>query len=358
MQDIQQIPISITPSKQSCWETIDWKNLGFGKFFTDHQFIAEYKQGEWVRKEIVPFGNIPMSPALSALHYGQSIFEGLKAYQTPSGEVRIFRMIDHWKRLNQSAERLCMPAIPQEIFVEGIKELVKLDKRFIPRGEGESLYLRPIYFASDAYVGLRPATEYLFIVFASPVGAYYGEPVRVRFERSYIRATHGGVGYVKTGGNYARSMLATEIAKKEGFHNVIWLDSHHYEYVEECGTMNLFFVINDTLITPPTSGTILEGITRDTVIQLAQRMGWKLEIRKLSKTEILESHHKGNLQECFGTGTAVSVSPIVSIGYDAELIINLPDYHQWNYAPKLQKALENARTGSDIPFPSWITTIN
>lgn len=358
MQTQYSIAIKKKIIPKSRIDEIDFQNLGFGKYFTDHMFIAKYKDGEWKSAEIVPFGDITVNPAMSALHYGQTIFEGMKAYRNIHGEVQLFRPLDNWKRMNKSAERLAMPPVPEEIFMGGLIELLKTDKEWVPYGDGESLYIRPFYIASDNFVGMRPSSEYLFMIFNCPVGAYYANPVKVRLERNHIRATPGGVGYVKMGGNYARSMLATELAKADGYDNVIWVDSHEYKYVEECGTMNIFFVINDTIITPPTSGTILEGITRDSVIQLAKDLGFQVEIRKLSKEEILESYQQGKLQECFGTGTAASISPIVKIGYDQNIDIELNDIKKWNYVPKLQKELHAIRV-SEIPDRlNWIFPIS
>ncbi len=339
-------------------DEVNFQELGFGKYFADHMFVAKYKDGEWISNEIVPYGEISVSPAMSALHYGQTIFEGMKAYRNVHGKIQLFRPLNNWKRMNVSAERLAMPHVPEDVFMGGLIELLKIDQNWVPSGKGESLYIRPFYIASDNFVGMRPSSEYLFMIFNCPVAAYYSNPVKVKFEKNFIRATPGGVGYVKMGGNYARSMLATELAKSEGFDNVIWLDSQEYKYVEECGTMNIFFVINDTIITPPTSGTILEGITRESVIHLAKDLGFKVEVRKLSKEEILESYQQGKLQECFGTGTAASISPIVKIGYDQDTYIQLNEPNQWKFVPKLQKEL-NAIRISEIPDRfNWIFPIS
>lgn len=339
-------------------QEVDFQNLGFGKYFSDHMFVAKYKSGKWVSAEILPYGEIVVSPAMSALHYGQTIFEGMKAYRNVHGKVQLFRPYNNWKRMNTSAERLAMPLVPEEIFMGGLFELLKIDEAWVPSGKGEALYIRPFYIASDTFVGMRPSDEYLFIIFTCPVSAYYANPVKVKLEKNFIRATPGGVGYVKMGGNYARSMLATEIAKSEGYDNVIWLDSHEYRYVEECGTMNIFFVIDDVIITPPTSGTILEGITRDSVIHLAKDLGFKVEIRKLSKEEILESYQQGILQECFGTGTAASISPIVKIGYEQNTEIQLDDVEKWKIVPILQNELEAIRISLKSDRFGWIVPIS
>ncbi len=351
--DIKKSLISKSKIKE-----VDFKDLGFGKYFADHMFVAKYKEGEWISTEILPYGDILVSPAMSALHYGQTIFEGMKAYRNVEGGIQLFRPLKNWRRMNTSAERLAMPPVPEEIFMGGLIELLKIDHQWIPSGEGESLYIRPFYIASDTFVGMRPSNEYLFIIFTCPVSAYYANPVKVKLEKNFIRATPGGVGYVKMGGNYARSMLATELAKREGYDNVIWIDSQEYRYVEECGTMNIFFVINDTIITPPTSGTILEGITRESVIELAQDLGFNVEIRRLSKEEILESYQQGKLQECFGTGTAASISPIIKIGYDENIDIQLDDPKNWKYAPQLQKTLNAIRISAIPDRFHWIFPIS
>ncbi len=337
---------------------VDFHNLGFGKYFADHMFVAKYKNGSWISAEILPYGEISVSPAMSALHYGQTIFEGMKAYRNIHGQIQLFRPLKNWKRMNVSASRLAMPEVPEAIFMGGLIELLKIDQAWVPSGEGEALYIRPFYVASDNFVGMRPSSEYLFIIFNCPVSAYYPDPVKVKFEKNFIRATPGGVGYVKMGGNYARSMLATEIAKLEGYDNVIWLDSQEYRYVEECGTMNIFFVIDGTIITPPTEGTILEGITRESVIELSKDLGFKVEIRKLSKEEILESYQQGKLEECFGTGTAVSISPVVKIGYNETTQIQLSDPQNWTVVPKLQKELNDIRTSKIPDRFQWLFPIS
>jgi branched-chain amino acid aminotransferase len=337
---------------------VNFQDLGFGKYFADHMYVAKYKNGEWISAEIMPFGEISVNPAMSALHYGQTIFEGMKAYRNIHGNIQLFRPLNNWKRMNVSAERLAMPPVPEEIFMGGLIELLKIDEQWVPSGKGESLYIRPFYIASDTFVGMRPSSEYLFIIFNCPVSAYYANPVKVKLEKNFIRATPGGVGYVKMGGNYARSMLATELAKSEGYDNVIWVDSHEYKYVEECGTMNIFFVIDNILITPPTSGTILEGITRDSVIKLAEDLGYQVQVRKLSKEEILESYQQGRLQECFGTGTAASISPIVTIGYDQNIKIQLEEPSKWNIVPKLQRELDGIRISTIKDRFNWIFPIS
>jgi len=297
----------------------DESQIGFGSIFTDHIFLMDYveKKG-WHNPRIEPYADLRLDPAAMALHYGQEIFEGLKAYYGRDGHIYLFRARDNFLRMNRSAERLCMPKINIDLVMEGLKELILLDRDWIPRSPGSSLYVRPTMLATEPHLGVRPSKEYLFYIIIGPVGAYYKEglnPVKIYVEDTYIRAAVGGTGYIKTGGNYAASLLAAEKAKEKGFTQVLWLDACERRYVEEVGTMNIFFVMDDEVITSPLTGSILPGITRDSVIQLLKSWDIKVSERKLSIDEVVEASEDGTLKEVFGTGTAAVISPVGQITY-------------------------------------------
>ncbi len=302
----------------------DPANLGFGIHFTDHMFLMDYKDGKgWHRPRIVPYGDFSLDPASVVLHYGQAIFEGLKAYKGNDGHIRLFRPMENMKRMNRSAWRMCMPQIDKQMVLDAIKELVIIESRWVPEQHGTSLYIRPFLIATEAFLGVRPAKEYLFATILCPVGAYYAEgfnPVKIFVTEKFVRAAKGGVGEAKTAGNYAASLMASEEAKKLGFTQVLWLDAAEKRYVEEVGTMNIFFLIDDVLVTPALSGSILPGITRDSVIHLAKSWGIKVEERPISIDEIIEKADSGQLQESFGSGTAAVISPVGSLYYMGKTI--------------------------------------
>ncbi len=345
--------ISIEKISQSRIKEQDINNTPFGKVFTDHMFVATYLDGIWQKLKIIPYGNIPMSPSLSALHYGQTVFEGLKAYRSSTGNPLLFRPEANHQRINESAFRLCMPPVPEEIFMDGLKELVRLDADWIPTQSGSVLYIRPIYFATDESVGLKPASSYKFIIISCPVGAYYSEPVKLIVTDKYIRAAEGGTGAAKCGGNYGGSLLADKEAKKQGYDNVLWLDGKQKKYIEECGTMNVAFVINDVVITPQLTGTILPGITRDSVLTLFRDMGVKVEERLISIDEVAEAYQKGNLSEAFGMGTAATIAHISTINYQGKDMI-LPPVSERKYAPEILQKLEDIKTGKVTDPYGWV----
>jgi len=313
-------------TKKSRREQTDFENLGFGEVFSDHMLSMEYKDKEWLSPQIIPFGPLQIYPSMCSLHYGQIVFEGLKAFYTRSGAINIFRPQKYHERMNQSCQRLCIPKIDLDLFMEGLKELVRLDKGWIPTKKGNSLYIRPFIFATDNFLGVKISETYSFSIITSPVGAYYKEgmnPVRLITSGEYIRAAKGGLGAAKTPANYAATLLPGEEAKKKGFTQVLWLDGIERKYVEEVGTMNLFFFIDDELATPPLEGTILPGVTRDCVIHLAK--DWKIKVaeRKVSIDEVFEASKKGRLKEVFGTGTAAVISPVGEIQHEGhQLIVN------------------------------------
>lgn len=305
----------------------DWNNLGFGRYYTDHMFIMDYTEGKgWHDARIVPYGPLPLDPATMVLHYGQTVFEGLKAYKTASGEIRLFRPEKNMARLNVSNERLCIPKIDEEFAVRAIKTLVKTDERWIPTAPGTSLYIRPFIIATDAHVGVHPSKTYKFIIILSPVGSYYADglkPVKIYVESEYVRAVKGGMGFAKTAGNYAASLKAQEVAEAQGYSQVLWLDGVERKYIEEVGAMNIFFIIGDEITTPALNGSILPGITRDSTLQLLRAKGYNATERRISAEELYEAYQKGELKEVFGTGTAAVISPVGELLWNGHrMIIN------------------------------------
>lgn len=334
----------------------DVNNVPFGKVFSDHMFIAEYKDGKWHEGSIMPYQDVPMSLALSALHYGQAIFEGMKAYKTATGEINLFRPLENFKRLNTSAVRMAMPEVPEEIFMGGLMELLKLDKAWVPDSETGSLYIRPFMIATDEAIGVKASDTYKFIIITCPAGKYYSEPIKVMVETNYFRAVEGGVGFTKCAGNYGRSLFPTKLAQQKGYQQVIWTDAKTHSYVEESGTMNLMFVIDNILITPATSDTILAGVTRDSVIQLARDWGMMVEERKVSIKEIFDAHKNGKLQEAFGVGTAATIAHIVTIGYEGK-DYDLPPIEARKFSPKIDQALRDIRKGRTEDKFRWILKV-
>jgi branched-chain amino acid aminotransferase len=347
------VSIEVHRTQHSRLPGLDINNLPFGKVFTDHMFIAEYSNGKWEKSHISPYSKLQLSPASSMMHYGQAIFEGLKAYRSDSGEVLLFRPVENQKRLNVSAQRMAMPELSEEIFMEGMIELLRLDQNWVPAGDGRSLYLRPFMIATDDYIGVKPSDSYMFLIIASPVGAYYDHPLKVRVEQSYFRAVEGGVGYVKASGNYGRSLYPSALAKKEGYDQLIWTDGREHKYVEESGTMNLMFVLDGKLITPSLSDTILAGITRDSVLTLARDWGMPVEERRISVDEIGKALADGSLTEAFGTGTAATIAHISHIGYEGK-DHELPALTDKSFSKRVNKALDNIRRGRAADPHGWV----
>lgn len=300
-------------------EKPEMSNLGFGDIFTDHMFMADYEDGKgWLDPRVVPYGNFSIDPAAMGIHYGQEIFEGLKAYCGKDGSIYLFRPEENFKRFNRSAARVCMAQVDRDIFMEGMKSVILQDKEWIPRNQGTSLYIRPAMLATEPHLGVRPAKEYLFFIILCPVGAYYKEglnPVKIYVEDKYIRAAVGGTGEAKTAGNYAASLLAAEEAKAKGFTQVLWLDAAERRYIEEVGTMNMFFVIDNEVVASPLTGSVLPGITRASVIQLVNDWGIGFSERAISIDEVIDAAESGKLTEAFGTGTAAVVSPVGQMTY-------------------------------------------
>ncbi len=351
------VSIEVQKTSQSRINELDFNNLAFGKVFSDHMFIVDFKNNQWGDARIVPYGPVLMSPSTSALHYGQAIFEGMKAYKNDKGEIALFRPLDNHKRINISAERMCMPTIPQEYFLEGLKQLIKMDEAWIPTAPGSSLYIRPFIFGTDEFIGVKPSDTYRFYIFTSPSGIYYNKPVKVLVETNFIRAVEGGVGYVKASGNYGRSLFPTKLAQQRGYDQIIWTDARNHRYLEESGTMNLMFVIDDVLITAPLGDTILAGITRDSVLALARDWKMKVQERKISIDEVIDAHKNGTLGEAFGTGTAATIAPISQIGFEGKDYV-LPDTKDRIFSNRVAQELENIRKGRVADIHNWMYKIS
>jgi branched-chain amino acid aminotransferase len=307
--------ISIRRIEKSGLETLDLSNLDFGKVFCDHMFIAKCENGIWGDSEILPYGPLSLSPASSVFHYGQAVFEGMKAYRSVDGDVQFFRLLDNFKRFNLSSKRMAIPEVPQDIFVGGLKALVEMDKGWIPPHRESALYLRPFIIAVDEFIGVKPANNYWFIIINCAVNAYYNKTLKLKIEENFVRAVKGGVGEAKASGNYAAAMFATQQAQKEGYDQILWTDAKHHKWVEELGTSNFFCVIDQKIITPLPEGTILRGVTRDSVLQLAKHLGYDVEERPLSVDELVGAAKSGALTEAFATGTAAALTAIESISY-------------------------------------------
>ncbi|NQX81148.1 MAG: branched-chain amino acid aminotransferase [Flavobacteriaceae bacterium] len=318
MNIVETSTLKIRKAEESKIGSVDFDNIIFGEIFTDHMFTCKYKDGQWQQSEIVPYGPIMMDPSAKVFHYGQAVFEGMKAYKDEKDSIWLFRPEDNQKRLNISSERLAMPSFPEDKFFEGLEALLKMDKEWIKKGEGNSLYIRPFVIASQSGVSASPASEYTFMIICSPAQSYFSGKkvdIKVLFAEKYSRSADGGVGFAKCAGNYAGQFYPTKLANDAGYHQVVWTDSNTHEYLEEAGVMNVFFRVNDTLLTAPTSDRILDGITRKSVIKLAEDKGMDLEIRPVSVKEIVEAAKNGSLKEMFGVGTAAVVSPIAIFGY-------------------------------------------
>lgn len=335
----------------------DLENPGFGRVFSDHMLEMSYENGQWHSPLIKPYGPVEITPSLNTLHYGQSVFEGTKAYYVDDNTVNLFRPEKNYERMVKSCERLCIPEIDENTFLEGIRTLIKLDKSWVPQKEGNALYVRPFACAWDPIIASRVSETYRFYIITSPVGAYYQRPVKLITSKNYVRAVQGGIGEAKTAGNYAGSLYPAHKAQQMGFDQVLWLDAFEHKYIEEVGTMNIFFLIDDVLITPPLGGTILPGVTRDSVIQLAKSWDVDVEQRRLSIDEVMQAARKGTLQEVFGAGTAAVISPVEAIRHEGELI----SIHKEDRGPlgqKLYDYIYGMQTGKvDDPF-GWVESVS
>ena len=344
---------NITRVETSKLNEMSLENIPFGKYFTDHMLEVDYEDGEWKTAEIKPYQPLLLSPSTAALHYGQAIFEGIKAYKNPDGEAFIFRPFDNFKRFNISAERMAMPHVPEEIFIEGMRQLIELDKSWIPQKEDHSLYIRPFMFSTDEMIGVRPSDKFKFLILLSPTGPYYNAPMRIYVEEQYVRAVPGGVGYAKAAGNYGAAMFATSEAKKKGYDQVLWTDAFEHKYVQECGTMNVFFIIGNTAITPDLqAGTILEGVTRNTTIVLLKEMGFTVEERPLNIDDIVDAYNAGILYEVFGTGTAATISMIKELRYK-DFVMHF-DVDKWQTAPEVKRRMGAIKEGRSVDKYDWM----
>lgn len=346
--------IKITKTEHSTLSQLDFDNIPLGKIFTDHMFICDYENGKWQNPRIEPMHTIATHPATMALHYGQAIFEGMKATLNSDGEPLLFRPKKNAARLNTSAVRMGMPELPEEIFAEGLKQLVSLDREWIPKKKGSAMYLRPFMYATEHFIGMRAATSYKFLIICSPAGPYFSERIRLFAEKKFIRAAHGGTGEAKAAGNYAAAILPTENAKAKGYNQILWLDAAEHKYIEEVGTMNIFFKINGKFITPRRDGSILDGITRMSVIDLLRHKGFEVTERPITIDEVKEASEKGTLEEAFGTGTAVGIAYIQEIGTD-EGIIHVSD--ESPVAKDINDTLNAIKIGESEDVFGWMMPV-
>ena len=354
--EIDIIQSSIQLTKNSRLPQVNWENLPFGRLFSDHMFCMDFNDGSWSDPKIIPYGDIKLSPANSALHYGQSCFEGMKAHRNIKGDVVLFRPYENAKRFNSSNTRMCIPEINENIFVNSILELIAIDKKWVPENLEHSLYIRPFIFATDPYIGIKPSDSYRFMIFTCPVGSYYTDPVPVKVETHYSRAVQGGTGFAKAAGNYAAALYPAMLAAKEGYRQLIWTDANEHKYIEEAGTMNVMFVINDILITPFTGDTILNGITRKSVVEIAKDWGVEVQERKIEVNEIFEALKNGTLTEAFGAGTAATIAPISSIAINGDNY-KIPESKDHHFHSKILKYLSEYKMGKHPDKFNWIVKV-
>ncbi|GCD79531.1 branched-chain amino acid aminotransferase [Schleiferia thermophila] len=347
--------MKITRIKNSRIHMVDFDNLPFGKVFTDHMLICEYKDGNWGEPEILPYGPIPMTPALHALHYGQAVFEGMKAYRKVDGTVSIFRPEANFNRLNRSAERMTIPTVPKEIFMDGLVELIKLDYDWVPFGENLSLYIRPFLYASSEFIAARPSDSYVFCILLSPSGPYYSGSVKVKIEERYVRSADGGVGFAKAAGNYGAAFYPTRLAQQEGYTQIIWTDHKNHHLIEESGTMNIAVVIDGVFRTPALSERILAGITRDSILTLLNDQNFPIKEGPITVDELVTAAREKRVSEMFGMGTAAVISPISHLGFRDEVIeIPTPDN---GLSALVKKSLTDIRLGKVEDTFGWMYDI-
>ncbi|HRE50855.1 MAG TPA: branched-chain amino acid aminotransferase [Flavitalea sp.] len=346
----------VTKVERSKKNELPVNNIPFGKYFTDYMLEADCENGVWKNIEIKPYQPLVLSPSLAALHYGQAIFEGVKAYKHSDGEAYIFRPRDNFRRFNISAKRMQMQPVTEDIFVEGMRQLIALDKGWIPSKPDHALYIRPFMFATDEMIGVKPSDTYKFMIILSPTGPYYAEPMRIYVEEEYTRAARGGVGFTKVAGNYAASLLPAAAARSKGYDQVLWTDEVEHKYAEEIGTMNVFFVIGDKVVTPDLSrGTILAGVTRDSAITLLRDMGVTVEETRVNLDDVVAAYRAGELKEVFGTGTAATISEIKELHYkDAVMKF---DPKTWKIAPSIKKRLDDIREGRTPDPYGWLLKV-
>jgi branched-chain amino acid aminotransferase len=349
---VMTAPIQTERTKKSRLSTVDFSNLGFGTYISDHMVVADYKNGEWQEPKIVPYADMMMSPAMLALHYGQSVFEGMKAFKNKKGEVTIFRPQRHQQRFNKSLERMCMPHVSEELFVNSLASLIEVDEAWIPTAEGSSLYIRPFMFANEARLGVKISDEYRFIILTGPVAPYFTKAVKIKVEEEFVRAAEGGTGFAKCAGNYGGAFYPTMLAQKQGFDQVFWTDAKEHKYIEESGAMNVMFVINGKLVTPKLVSSLLDGVTRDSILTLAPSLGIEVEQRRVSVADLEEGFKNGTLTEAFGVGTAAVVSPIASISIHGRNY-QLPAVGPESFQLRAKKKLSDIRMGIEPDVHGW-----
>jgi branched-chain amino acid aminotransferase len=350
MMDV--LDVNITKIERSKLNDIDIEDIPFGKYFTDHMLEADFENGEWKNIEIKPYQPLLLEPSTSALHYGQAIFEGMKAFRNEKGEAFIFRPYENLKRFNVSAQRMNMPEISEEFFVEGMRQLIELDKNWIPAKKDHSLYIRPLMFAADTQLGVRPSDTYKFLIILSPAGPYFSVPMKIAVEEKYTRAAPGGVGFAKNAGNYGGSMLPATKAKQKGYDQVLWTDAFEHKWLQEVGMMNVGFIIHNIFITPMLEETILKGVTRDSVLSILKDMGVKTEERKINIDEVLDAYKNGSLTEVFGMGTAAVISFIEELKYK-DVIMKF-DTKRFSIAKRLKQKLNGIREGKEEDVYGWM----
>ncbi len=352
MQNEIAVSIPLRRTAHSKIHEVDFDALEFGKYMSDHMLLCDYANGEWRQPQIVPFANLSLSPSSLALHYGQTVFEGMKAFGMDNGHVNVFRINKHYDRFVRSLERMCMAVPPKEIFTEGILKLIEVDKAWVPKQKGASLYIRPFVYASEARFGVKISDQYRFVIFTGPVPELYANPIKVKVETNFVRAAKGGPGFAKCGGNYGGVFYPTKQARSQGYDQVLWTDAKENKFIEESGTMNAMFVINDTLITPPLSDSILDGITRESLLIIANDLGYKTEERPVSIDELEKAFQNRTITEAFGAGTAAVVAPIKTIHING-IDYDLPQYSHESILNKIKRKLERIRTGQDEDVYGW-----
>lgn len=345
--------IPVERAKNSRIGEVDFKNLEFGSHLSDHMLIADYDDGQWNTPRVVPFGEIRITPAMLSLHYGQSVFEGMKAFRTKTGEINIFRPHKHLSRMNRSLERMCMPSISEEMFLSGLETLVGVDQKWVPEEDGASLYIRPLVFATESRLGVKVSDQYKFVVMTSPVGPYQSKPYRLKVENHFVRTAEGGTGFAKCAGNYGGAFYPTQLAREQGFDQILWTDHKEHRYIDEVGMMNVMFVLGGKLITPKLNSAILEGVTRDCILTLARDMAiFPVEERRISMDEIREGFDMGTLTEAFGTGTAAVVAPIAVIHIDGN-DYQIPVAGPTSLQQLVKDKLNNMRLGFEPDPYGW-----
>jgi branched-chain amino acid aminotransferase len=352
MESMTSTEIATQRISQSRLKTVDFNNLEFGKYMADHMFMVDFKNGKWHEPAIVPFGDLAMSPAMLSLHYGQSVFEGMKAFYMQDGNVNVFRPHKHHARLNKSLERMCMPLISEELFMQSLNALLDLDRDWIPKSEGSSLYIRPLVFATESRLGVKVADQYRFIIMNTPVAIYQTKPYRLKVEDVYVRTAEGGTGFAKCSGNYGGAFYPTQIAREEGFDQILWTDHKEHKYIDEVGMMNVMFMINGKLVTPKLTTAILDGVTRDSIITMAKDMGVEVEERRVSVDEIEEGLRNKNLTEAFGAGTAAVVAPIAVINIHGK-DLTIPSVSADSFQSRAKKKLQDMRMGITPDTYGW-----